>query len=74
MEDTVQRNKRALREQRENGGHSKHRAQSDAGKEEGNGGHFLEKQRGKANSAKLRKKHKGKEDKRKRRLGEQMGE
>ena len=29
-----------------NGGHSKHHAKSDAEKEKGNGGHFLDKQKG----------------------------
>ena len=48
MEDTLLRNKRELGGQKGNGGHSKHDAQTDAGKEKKNGGHFLEKQKAKA--------------------------
>ncbi len=59
MEDTVQANKRALRKQKGNGGQSKHHAQSDAGKENGNGGHFLEKQKRKARKSQVGRKHRG---------------
>ena len=59
MEDTVQRNKRGLKKQTGNGGHSKIHAQSDAGKEKGNGGHFLEKQKGKARKSQVGRKHRG---------------
>ena len=48
MEDTLHRNRRELGEQKKNGKHSKHHAQTDARKEKRNGGHFLEKQKGKA--------------------------
>ena len=48
MERTLQTNKRELGKQTGYGGHSKHHAQTDASKEKGNGGHFLEKEKGKA--------------------------
>ena len=59
MEDTLQRNKRGPGAQKGNVGHSKHHAQTDVGKETGNGGHFLKSKRGKQDSAKVGRKRKG---------------
>ena len=46
MENTLHGNRRELGEQKKNGKHSKHHAQTDTRKEKRNGGHFLEKQKG----------------------------
>ena len=48
MERTLQTNKRELGKQTGYGRHSKQHAQTDASKEKGNGGHFVEKAKGKA--------------------------